>query len=171
MNGVIDYCRPDISAQRAAEIRALIETFNAEYCAVLDANQVERWPEFFTDDATYRVTSRENALLGMPVGLIYSEGRLMIRDRATACARSQMFAPRHMLHVLGTTRVLREEGNVVEAQTPFILMQTLVEGPSTIHLAGTYHDRFERSGERILIARREVIYDTEILATALAYPV
>lgn len=167
----IEYCKPDISAQRAVELRALIESFNAEYCAVLDANQVERWPEFFTEDATYRVTSRENALLGMPVGLIYSEGRPMIRDRAMACARSQMFAPRHMLHVLGTTRVLREDGNSVQAQTPFILMQTLVEGPSTIHLAGTYHDRFDRRGEELLLATREVIYDTEILATALAYPV
>ena len=50
-------------------------------------------------------------------------------------------------------------------------MQTLVEGPSTVHLAGIYHDRFVREGERLLIASREVVHDTEILDTALAYPV
>ena len=50
-------------------------------------------------------------------------------------------------------------------------MQTLVEGPSTVHLAGVYHDRFVREGDRLLLASREVIHDTEILDTALAYPV
>jgi 3-phenylpropionate/cinnamic acid dioxygenase small subunit len=171
MNELLAYRTPALSHQRSAELRAQIETFNVEYCAALDANEVELWPDFFAEDATYRVTSRENALLGMPVGLIYAEGRNMIRDRAIACARSQMFAPRHMLHVLGTTRVLQEDGDTVDSQTPFILLQTLVEGPSTIHLAGIYHDRFVRYAEKLVIARREVIYDTEILATALAYPV
>jgi hypothetical protein len=50
-------------------------------------------------------------------------------------------------------------------------MQTLVEGPSTVHLAGTYYDRFVRRDGRLLIASREVVYDTEILATSLAHPV
>ena len=95
----------------------------------------------------------------------------MIIDRALAVAHSQMFAPRHMLHVLGITRVLQETGNTIGSQTPFILMQTLVEGPSTVHLAGIYHDRFVREGDRLRIASREVVHDTEILDTALAYPV
>jgi 3-phenylpropionate/cinnamic acid dioxygenase small subunit len=107
----------------------------------------------------------------MPVGLVYCEGLDMITDRALAVAHSQMFAPRHMLHVLGTTRVLDETDHTISSQTPFILMQTLVEGPSTVHLAGVYHDRFVREGERLLITSREVVHDTEILDTALAYPV
>ncbi|TFY97483.1 aromatic-ring-hydroxylating dioxygenase subunit beta [Ramlibacter rhizophilus] len=160
-----------VSPQRAAVLRAEIEAFNAEYCAALDANDVERWPDFFSEDATYRVTSRENALLDMPVGLVYCEGADMIRDRALAVAHSQMFAPRHMLHMLGTTRVVDEADGVIEAQTPFILVQTLIEGPSTVHLAGTFYDRFVRRGEQLLLADRQVVHDTEVLATALAYPV
>ena len=165
------YAKTTISTRRAAELRAEIESFHVEYCAVLDANDVERWPDFFSQEATYRVTSRQNALLNMPVGLIYCEGLDMIIDRALAVAHSQMFAPRHMLHVLGIARVLEETENTISSQTPFILMQTLVEGPSTVHLAGVYHDHFVREGERLLLASREVIHDTEILDTALAYPV
>jgi anthranilate 1,2-dioxygenase small subunit len=165
------YSAPTISPQRRAELRIEIDNLHVEYCAVLDANDVERWPDFFADDATYRITSRENALLDMPVGLVYCEGRDMIVDRALAVAHSQMFAPRHMLHVLGITRVLKETDSTITAQTPFLLMQTLVEGPSTVHLAGVYHDRFVRQGERLLIGSREVVHDTEILATSLAYPV
>lgn len=171
MKDRLTYTKSDVPPQRAAELRAEIESFHVDYCAALDANDVERWPDFFSKEATYRVTSRHNALLNMPVGLIYCEGLDMIIDRAQAVAHSQMFAPRHMLHVLGITRVLHEAGDTVSSQTPFILMQTLVEGPSTVHLAGIYHDRFVREGDRLLIASREVVHDTEILDTALAYPV
>ena len=76
-----------------------------------------------------------------------------------------------MLHVLGLTRVVEESGGAVVSQTPFILLQTLIEGPSTVHLAGTYFDRFVRQGEKLLLADRQVVHDTEVLATALAYPV
>lgn len=165
------YAKTTVSPQRAAELRAEIDSLHVEYCAALDANDVERWPDFFCKDATYRITSRHNALLNMPVGLVYCEGLDMIIDRAQAVAHSQMFAPRHMLHVLGITRVLQEADNTVSSQTPFILLQTLVEGPSTVHLSGTYHDRFVREGDRLLIASRQVVHDTEILDTALAYPV
>lgn len=165
------YTQSTIAPKLAAELRAEIESFHAEYCAALDANDVERWPDFFSEEATYRITSRHNALLNMPVGLVYCEGLNMIIDRALAVAHSQMFAPRHMLHVLGITRVLQETGSTISSQTPFILMQTLVEGPSTVHLAGIYHDSFVREGDRLLIASREVVHDTEILDTALAYPV
>jgi anthranilate 1,2-dioxygenase small subunit len=171
MKDRLAYAKTAVSPRRAAELRAEIDSFHVEYCAALDANDVERWPDFFCKDATYRITSRHNALLNMPVGLVYCEGLDMIIDRAQAVAHSQMFAPRHMLHVLGITRVLQEAGNTVSSQTPFILMQTLVEGPSTVHLAGIYHDRFVREGERLLIASRQVVHDTEILDTALAYPV
>ena len=159
-----------VSPHRAALLRAEVEGFHAEYCAALDANDVERWPDFFSEDASYRITSRENALLDMPVGLVYCEGRDMIRDRALAIA-SQMFAPRHMLHVLGITRITEEAGDSIVAQTPFLLVETLIEGASTVHLAGTYFDRFVRRDERLLLADRQVVHDTEVLATALVYPV
>jgi len=165
------YTQSTIAPKRAADLRAEIESFHVEYCAALDANDVERWPDFFSEEATYRITSCQNALLHMPVGLVYCEGRNMIVDRALAVAHSQMFAPRHMLHVLGLTRVLQETDQTISAQTPFLLLQTLVEGPSTVHLAGIYHDHFVRQDDRLLIASREVVHDTEILDTALAYPV
>ena len=50
-------------------------------------------------------------------------------------------------------------------------MQTLIEGPTTVHLAGNYYDRFVRDGGRLLLADRQVMHDTEILATDLVYPV
>jgi 3-phenylpropionate/cinnamic acid dioxygenase small subunit len=160
-----------IDPARALALRHEIEEFNADYCATLDANDVESWPDYFTEDALYRVTGRENAELGLPVGLVYAEGRAMMHDRAVAIARTQMFAPRYMLHILSHTRVVDESDGVVRAQTAFLLMQTLVEGPTTLHLAGTYHDRFVRVEGRLRLAERQVIHDTNILANDLVYPV
>lgn len=171
MKKVLTYKPSTVSPRRATELRSEIETFHAEYCSALDSNEIERWPDFFCDDAIYRVTSRENALLDMPVGLIYSEGIDMIRDRAMAVAHSQMYAPRHLLHVLGIARVTEESNELILAETPFMLLQTLVEGPSTVHLVGRYYDRFVRKENSLFLSRRDVVYDTEVLATSLAYPV
>jgi 3-phenylpropionate/cinnamic acid dioxygenase small subunit len=73
--------------------------------------------------------------------------------------------------VLGITRVVDEDDATIAAQTPFMLVQTLVEGPSTLHLAGIYHDKFLRRADGLVLLHRDVVHDTEVLATALVYPV
>ena len=160
-----------IAPARALALKPEIELFNAEYCAVLDAGDVEAWPAFFTEDAVYRVTARENAERNLPVGLVYAEGRPMMEDRAVAIGRTQMFAPRYSLHLVTNTRVLSEEDGRIVAQANFVLLQTLVEGPTTIHMAGTYYDVFVR-GEAgtLLLQERQCIYDTTIIANDLVYP-
>jgi len=165
------YAPSRLDPRRAAELRPEVEHFNIEYCAVLDSGQVEDWPRFFTEDCIYRITARENAQLGLPVGLVYAEGRMMLQDRAVAIARTQMFAPRTMVHILGPARVLAEEGTDILAQCNFILLQTLVEGPTTLHLAGTYYDRLRRTAEGLLLQERQVIYESSIIANDLVYPV
>ncbi|ARP81605.1 ring-hydroxylating dioxygenase subunit beta [Bordetella genomosp. 8] len=160
-----------IDLARSVELRQHIEEFHADYCAALDANQIESWPEFFTEDGLYRVTSRENADRGLLVGLVYAEGRDMMQDRAVAISRTQMFAPRYMRHLVTNTRVLEESEAGIEAQSSFLLMQTLVEGPTTLHLAGFYHDVFTYVDGVLKLKERQVIYDNEILANDLVYPV
>ncbi len=171
MNNRLGFRPRDIDPARAGALRQEIEAFNLDYCATLDANDIEAWPDYFTADALYRITSRENAELDLPVGLVYAEGRDMMHDRAVAIARTQMFAPRYMLHLLGATRVIAATDDRITSQTVFLLMQTLVEGPTTVHLAGTYHDRFARIDGALKLAERQVIHDTNILANDLVYPV
>jgi anthranilate 1,2-dioxygenase small subunit len=153
-------------------LRFAVEEFNAEYCAALDSGEVERWPEFFTEDAIYRITARENADAGMLVGLVYAEGKGMLQDRAVSIARTQMFAPRYSLHVTGNVRVLAQtESGEFTAQSTFMLLQTLVDGQTTLHLAGRYFDRFVQQGSRLLLRERQAVYDTTMIATDLVYPV
>ena len=157
---------------QAIALRHEIEEFNHEYCAVLDANLVEDWPRFFSQDCLYRITARENAELGLPVGLVYAEGRAMLQDRAVAISRTQMFAPRYTLHMVSNTRVLSvsPEGEIA-AEANFLLLQSLVEGATSIHMAGKFYDRFVRMGGALLLKERQVIYDTTLIANDLVYPV
>ncbi|MDB5824282.1 MAG: Aromatic-ring-hydroxylating dioxygenase, beta subunit [Herminiimonas sp.] len=164
--------RSSLTPETARALRMLVEEFNSEYCSVLDAGEIEKWPEFFTDDALYRLTARENVDAGLPVGLVYAEGKGMLIDRAVSISRTQTFAPRYNLHVCGNVRVLQqlENGDII-ARTNFILLQTLVDGPTSLHLAGCYHDRFIRHGEGLLIKERQAIYDTTVIANDVVFPV
>jgi len=154
------------------ELRLEIEEFNAEYAAALDAGRVQDWPQFFTEDAIYRITGRENADAGLPVGLVYCEGIGMIRDRALAIARTTMFAPRYLLHQVTNTRVLAvEPAGEISAQANYALFETLVDEKTMLQQVGRYHDRFVRADGRLKLKARDCVYDSVIIDTALIYPV
>lgn len=160
-----------VSREAAIQARLAVESFHAEYCAVLDAGDVERWPEFFTEQCLYRVTEYENVEHDLPVGLVYAEGRDMLRDRAVAISRTQMFAPRRMLHLITNVRILAASDEEIVAQSNYLLLQTLVEGSTSVHQAGRLYDRFARNGDELLLKERQAVYDTALIANDLAYPV
>ena len=154
------------------ELRLEIEEFNAEYAAVLDAGRVQDWPQFFTEDAIYRITGRENADAGLPVGLVYCEGIGMIRDRALAISRTTMFAPRYLLHQVTNARVLGiEPSGEISAEASYALFETLVDEKTVLQQVGRYQDRFLRQDGRLKLKARHCVYDSLIIDTALIYPV
>ena len=158
-------------AKATRELRLEIEEFHSAYCWTLDSGALEQWPEYFTDDAVYRITARENVDAGLPVGLVYADSKAMIRDRAFAIQHTQMFAPRYMQHLVTNVRVVNVQGETIKAQANYLLLQTLVDGPSTVHQAGRYYDTFRRSNEKLLLKERQCVYDTVLIANDLVLPV
>ena len=165
------YDMPAADPRATRELRLEIEEFHAAYCWTLDSGALEKWADYFTDDAVYRITARENADAGLQVGLVYADSKAMIRDRAFAVQHTQMFAPRYMQHFVTNVRVLEARGELIKAQANYLLLQTLVDGPSTIHQAGRYYDTFARSGGKLLLKERQCIYDTVLIANDLVLPV
>jgi len=148
-------------------MKQLIEEFNVDYSDVLDSGRIELWPTFFTDDAVYRITSRENYELGLTGGILHAQGIGMLRDRAKALAETQYFAPRYTMHMNSNVKVI--EG--LQARSNFILIETLVEEPSKLHLAGQYYDQFELVDSKLKLKSRTVVYDTNLINSAIIYPV
>jgi len=169
------YDMAPVDAKSVRELRLEIEEFHTEYCDVLDQGALDRWVEFFAEDSLYRITARENADAGLRVGLVYAEGRGMIRDRAFAIMHTQMFAPRYMQHFTSNVRVIAVDGSgegcLIKARSNYLLLQTLVDGPTTIHQSGRYYDTFVRENGRLLIRERQCVYDTVLIANDLVYPV
>jgi anthranilate 1,2-dioxygenase small subunit len=168
---IAGFAEASVDRELARAARLDIEEFNTAYCAVLDAGRIGDWPAFFTEDAVYRITGRENADADLPVGLVYCEGMGMLRDRAFAIANTAMFAPRYLLHYVANTRILGIEGGIVAAQSNYFVLQTLVDEKTTIHHAGRYFDRFARQSDRLLLKERHCVYDTLLIDNSLVMPV
>jgi anthranilate 1,2-dioxygenase small subunit len=160
-----------VAPEVALAARYAVEDFHAEYCATLDSGMLERWPDYFAQDCIYRITERENVEHDLPVGLVYAEGRDMLRDRADAISHTQMYAPRHMLHVVTNIRILDVSDAEIVAESNYLIFQTLVEGPTTLHQAGHLYDRFVRQDAILLLKERQAVYDTAVIANDLVYPV
>ncbi|HUZ74093.1 MAG TPA: aromatic-ring-hydroxylating dioxygenase subunit beta [Stellaceae bacterium] len=165
------FARTELDPAMARALRLEIEEFHAEYCAALDEDRIADWPSFFAEDAIYRITGRENADSGLPVGLVYCEGKGMLRDRALAIARTEMFAPRYLQHHVTNLRILGVADAVVAAQANYLVLQTLVDERTTLHQAGRYYDRFARIGGRLLLRERHCVYDTLLIDNTLVMPI
>jgi anthranilate 1,2-dioxygenase small subunit len=150
-----------------------IEQFNARYAAALDERRLQDWVEMFVDDAFYVVTSRENADRDLPVGLIYCEGKAMIRDRAFALEKTAMFAPRYLRHIIGNLVVLGEDANGdIRAQANYVVLQVLFDRPdATLHQVGRYFDVFRRTDTGVGLRERRCVYDNLLVPNALCIPV
>jgi anthranilate 1,2-dioxygenase small subunit len=150
-----------------------IDDFNNAYAAALDDGRLNDWAEMFTDDAFYVIISRENADRGMPVGLVYCENKGMIQDRAFAVAKTEMFAPRYLRHIIGTAQILGEDDNGdIRARANYVVVQVLFDRPEAkLHQVGVYHDKFRRAGGDLKLAERRCVYDNLLVDNALCLPV
>jgi anthranilate 1,2-dioxygenase small subunit len=160
-----------LTAASRQALRAEIEDFHVRYCATLDDGHLDLWPDYFSDDTVYRITSRENFDLGLPTGIVYALGKGMLRDRAYAITQTQMFAPRYIRHYVTNVFVVSATADEIVARSNYLVMQTLVEGPTTLQQAGRYEDVFVRSEGGLLLRNRQCVYDTELIANDLVYPV
>ena len=152
------------------EIRFLIEEFNIKYCNTLDSGDIEGWANYFTEDAVYKIISKENFDLNLQGGIVFADSLGMIKDRAYALVHTQYFGPRSTLHLCGNVQVLAVKDEI-ESISNFIYLETLVEEPTKLHLAGQYHDKFVNINNNLLLKSRIVVYDSNLINSTLIYPV
>ena len=77
-----------------AQLDYRLRALNESYAACVDEGEIEGWPAFFTQDALYRITSRENHSQGLTLSEIYCVGIGMIQDRAVAIRKTTVFEVR-----------------------------------------------------------------------------
>lgn len=153
------------------EARLEIEEFNYAYADTLDRFDVDGWVEYFTEDALYHVIARDNEESGLPLGLIYCEGKAMMKDRAYALLNTEMFAPRYLHLSITNTRALQIDGDLIHAVANYTLIETLVEEPSRVQQIGKYRDIFKRTPDGLLLQERKCVFDSVMIDNCLVFPV
>lgn len=150
--------------------RIELEDLYTEYAHCLDSDALERWPEFFTEQCHYRITSAENEAAGMPLGIVYANSRDMLRDRVSALRDVNIYEPQTYRHLIANLRIERDEDDAVELSANFLAVRTMQDGAMSLFAAGRYADRLVRETGGWKFARKIVVLDSRIIDTLLAIP-
>jgi 3-phenylpropionate/cinnamic acid dioxygenase small subunit len=154
-----------------AVVRRLeLEELYTDYVHCLDADELERWPDFFTEDCFYRITSAENFEAGMPLGLIHATSRNMLKDRVSALREANIYEPQRYRHLVSSIKVVNEREPILELSANFLVVRTMQEGDMTLFAAGRYLDQVRREGDAWKFARKDVVLDSRQIDTLLAIP-
>lgn len=153
-----------------ATLRRRLTDLYCAYADALDDGELERWPDFFTENCLYQVIPRENFERRLPVALIYCESRDMLVDRVVAIRETALYAPRILRHFVSNIRLRAIEPDGLRLTANFALCQTMVNQPSELFLCGRYHDRVIEDSGDLRFAERICVYDSTVVPTSLVYP-
>ena len=145
----------------------------SDYAMVCDSTEWEKWPDFFTEDAFYRLQPRENFEQGLPLCLLALESRDMIKDRVYGVKETLYHDPYYQRHIVGTPRVLSvtDNGKRIHAEANYTVIRTKFDGESTILSVGYYHDHIVKTNAGLKFQSRLCVYDSEMIANSIIYPI
>ena len=150
-------------------------TLYSDYAMVCDSADWEKWPDFFTESATYRLQPRENYERGLPLCLLALESKDMIRDRVYGVKETLYHDPYYQRHIVGAPRVLSHahgrDGEVIMSEANYAVIRTKYDGESTVFNAGYYRDQVVRTPEGLKLQARLCVYDSEMIPNSLIYPI
>ena len=163
--------RRDASATPDVALLAEVQQLYGEYAHVLDAGEFARWPDFFTDDGMYLLQSRENFDRGLPLATMRYESRAMLRDRVIGVTDTLVHTPYYQTHIVGLPRVTALDDAGIDAEASVLVSRTRRDGLPEILCVGRYRDRLVRVDGALRFARRHVVFDNDLIANSIIYPI
>jgi 3-phenylpropionate/cinnamic acid dioxygenase small subunit len=157
----------------AADVAALLprlSQLNAEYARAIDDDRLEDWPDFFTQDCLYKITSADNHRRGLPVGLVYADSRGMLQDRVAALREANVYERQTYRHLVGVPAILDGADGPWRAETPFLVVRIMHDGRMDLFATGRYVDLLGEDGGMLRFRERIVVCDSSRVDTLLAIP-
>ena len=151
------------------ELRNELEDLYADYAEVVDSGNLERWPQFFTDPCLYRIVSKENHDAGLPLSLMRCESLGMLKDRAVASQKLNVYGPRVWRHLVSNLRGSEDGGEVV-AQANFAVFETLHDQTPRVLASGRYLDKLVRTEAGLRFRERLCVYDSALIPGSIVAP-
>ncbi|VVD59146.1 salicylate hydroxylase [Pandoraea terrae] len=150
---------------------------HADYAAVVDSHDWDRWPGFFLETCTYRVQPRENHDQGLPLATLSFESRGMLMDRIYGIRDTLFHDPYYQRHVIGLPAVTRVSGapgkadEVLHVETNYAVFRTKPDQLSEVFNVGRYLDILHRTPDGLKFASRICVFDSEMIPNSLIYPI
>jgi 3-phenylpropionate/cinnamic acid dioxygenase small subunit len=146
-----------------------INKFNVSYAACIDDDELEDWPDFFTEDCFYKVTTVDNYKAGRPAGLMYADSKGMLSDRISALREANIYESHRYRHLIGMPLVSPVD-DIINSETPFFVSRIMRGGEISMFATGKYVDELVKTHSGIRIKKRVVVCDSISIDTLLAIP-
>ncbi len=150
------------------ELQLTVERLHARYVHALDSDQLEAWPDFFTDKGKYRITTAENEARGLPLPVLYAEGRAMLNDRVASLRHANIYEPQRYRHMVSAVLVERASDRLIKSTANFLVIRIMENGETLLFASGRYVDRITLPDMKY--EERVVICDSRRFDTLLAIP-
>ena len=154
----------------AQDIFLTIIQAQADYARTIDNDDLEKWPDFFTEDCTYKITTAANHAKGYEAGVIFANSRGMVQDRVSALREANIYEKQSYRHIMGMPAILSDEAEGVRTETSFVVVRIMYDGVTDLYASGRYFDLYRREGQGVKLAERIVVCDSSRFDTLLALP-
>jgi len=151
------------------DLQRQVENLHARYAPALDADRLEDWPGFFTEDGVYRIATAENEARGLPLPVLFAQGRAMLRDRVASLRHANIYEPQRYRHIVSSCLVESVSATEVRSVSSFLVVRVMQDGQALLFASGRYLDRIALAPEP-LYAERVVVCDSRRFDTLLAIP-
>lgn len=157
-------------AELPAAARDAIALLQMQYVHAIDNDEVERWPQFFTETCIYQIISRGEYDQGRLIGVWFCDNRGMLEDRVSALREVNVYEPHVYRHILGPTEILSFSDGAWFTQTSYIVVRTMADGAMSVFSAGRYVDEIVFEGEVARFRKRRVVTDSGCYDTLVVIP-
>lgn len=154
-----------------ANTRFAVQDLYNDYAACVDNTKFEAWPDFFTDECTYRIVSRENYDAGLPMSSLMLESKAMLLDRVYGMNDTIYHAPYLQRHVISAPRIHSVEGGVIRAEANYVVLGTKLDVPTEVFNAGRYLDTIVTENGKLKFKERVCVFDGELVPNSIVYPI
>jgi salicylate 5-hydroxylase small subunit len=153
------------------QLRQDIADLYAAYAACLDDARYDEWPDFFTEDAWYRVVPRENYERGLPLSTMSLKGRAMMRDRIYGVTNTIFHAPYYQRHVIGLPLITANGDKGFSVQASYCVFRTKRDCVPEIFNVGQYVDVIENTDGVLRFTQKFCVFDNDLIPNSLIYPI
>ena len=110
------------------DVASKIGQTQAAYARCIDNGDLDAWPEFFTEQCVYKITTADNHSQGLEAGVVFANSRAMLVDRITSLREANVYERHTYRHFLGQPWIKSKDGARVASETPFFVIRIMRDG-------------------------------------------